>query len=1282
DLALGTVVNYDPVKGFGFLQAEGIHGDIFFSRGELPEKLRESEKREQVVGQKMEFELYRNTEGKLRGKRFLILPPAGSKSATPPLGPRARGKILKYDKSKGFGFISCKYANDVFFMRSQLPKEYIECSMEELKELDVSFEMYMKQPGKPRANAIEVLGKDGSPEQGEFPGEEVFPEESKKAKSGEVLSGVIINFEPVKGYGFLKSDNVEERIDGAKRNPRTLAQPAIGWPQPVPAYAAEQFAAVELRVQQAREQADSTIAAVRRVQMDAERQVAGFAAARTRAEELSTQAMRRAARAEVSLEAARAAAAAAIRAASEAARAETAAAVRAANEAARADTAAAIRAAREAAQAEAAAAIRLAEEENERIRRNAKSIIQRLKGTPQATEPSFQAMNSAARAFVSATGLMKLPAEQAHAKAQKLRDTLFERIRKGEKLPQMILLQDAQQIISFCDREYGTGDKVKERQPAAPPALAAAGARRDEEDMPPHRRGVQQLRCAIRKGPRGVIMNFQRRIQYGPYGPQISQVKVATYKTSRDTLWFSRPGAYVCCDACLKAVPQSRGSLQGAPQRSRFAHDEFLCTDCMMNGVGPGSGLTIAGPGSGMTVAGSGSGVADLADRRPPNTATDAEVLGTKERRARPEGPCCDQASPSNGCSRPSCEGWVEVGQQEAGAESFGSFVSRARSRSNQSGRKEGKDASHNRSGKKVENTHHSPNRGEGEMEDRDRSKESQSERGAMNQERNEKRRRVWQQDEEDTEGQQQDKEDTEGQQQDEEDIQDQQSDGGSTSVTCCCDRCITLPVRSRVRCVCRLCHKGLAPTFSRAVAAAAAVCQVHCARATAVHTEMRVSSQTTMVIVILMTALILAAMWWTMAGRVRASRVAIVNASPSDERDRKCLNCEALGEEVVALVSVIDRLDDRIEVLENSATRAVEPTQGGGVTAAAKPTQGGGGAAVRKSGRQLIVPPSVRRRPPARNSVGGEQQTCGGMMPTETEKLAREIVEGVAAMAAKRPPGDPRRWQKAVEEDSASAVESDYGHIQPGDAAVPVFVAKTRRGSDSGWPPLAGAAHAMTLRRAATATDSPGGTPHSAACRLRRGKWRQEKTSIQDFGEHVVVPKNRWTRLGKDADRERGALERLREVPSSVVAGDGPVSAGAKEFARQAMWNCQRSDNRQAKSWRSGFIGALPSADGRKAHEVTHLPYQQWRPVCVSCKAADSPHHRLPEEGADGTPVVEFDYGFVSPTGQADECEAPVVLVARAETSAQCVTGVDTKCVTRVDTTFSAEVPGEGCKC
>ena len=95
-------------------------------------------------------------------------------------------------------------------------------------------------------------------------------------------------------------------------------------------------------------------------------------------------------------------------------------------------------------------------------------------------------------------------------------------------------------------------------------------------------------------------------------------------------------------------------------------------------------------------------------------------------------------------------------------------------------------------------------------------------------------------------------------------------------------------------------------------------------------------------------------------------------------------------------------------------------------------------------------------------------------------------------------------------------------------------------------------------------------------------------------------------------------------------------------------MWNCRYKSKRSF----SGLLGALPSSDERKAHEVTHLPYQQWCPVCVSCKAADLPHRKLPEEGADDTPVVEFDYGFVSPTGQSDDCETPVVLVARVKQS------------------------------
>ncbi|CAE8737401.1 unnamed protein product, partial [Polarella glacialis] len=172
----------------------------------------------------------------------------------------------------------------------------------------------------------------------------------------------------------------------------------------------------------------------------------------------------------------------------------------------------------------------------------------------------------------------------------------------------------------------------------------------------------------------------------------------------------------------------------------------------------------------------------------------------------------------------------------------------------------------------------------------------------------------------------------------------------------------------------------------------------------------------------------------------------------------------------------------------------------------------------------------------------------------------------------------------------------------------------------------------------------------------LGRQQRRRQRQQGQSLGECRWGPElATCTADQKDFWDESSGDDVPRSFQSAWEAKRAAEAAGqdgAKEFARQAMWNCQHSDQQQAKSWRGGFIGALPSADERKAHEVTHLPYQQWCPVCVSCKAADSPHHRLPEEGADDTPVVEFDYGFVSPTGQADECEAPVVLVARAKQS------------------------------
>ncbi|CAJ1374180.1 unnamed protein product [Effrenium voratum] len=191
-LALGTVANYDPNKGFGFLKSETIPTDVFFQRQELPLELREEKK--ELVGKLMEFEVKKMRDGKLRARKLLHL-----KRGSGPLGPRARGRVIKYHKEKGYGFIDCDFANNVFFLRSSLPKDLNDASLEELKELEISFELSSKEPGKPRASHLEILGRERLPA-------------GKAPQEGEILSGEIVAFEPGKGYGFVKTKSCEEDV--------------------------------------------------------------------------------------------------------------------------------------------------------------------------------------------------------------------------------------------------------------------------------------------------------------------------------------------------------------------------------------------------------------------------------------------------------------------------------------------------------------------------------------------------------------------------------------------------------------------------------------------------------------------------------------------------------------------------------------------------------------------------------------------------------------------------------------------------------------------------------------------------------------------------------------------------------------------------------------------------------------------------------------------------------------------------------------------------------------
>mmetsp|Transcript_19130 Transcript_19130/g.55546 ORF Transcript_19130/g.55546 Transcript_19130/m.55546 type:complete len:734 (+) Transcript_19130:117-2318(+) len=113
-------------------------------------------------------------------------------------------------------------------------------------------------------------------------------------------------------------------------------------------------------------------------------------------------------------------------------------------------------------------------------------------------------------------------------------------------------------------------------QPQAP-GLAAAPMTPPMEDidlarLPPPTRTV------LRKpgGPRR-----SRRITYTQGEMFAREVYVESYRSCGEQLWFHMPGAIVACDGCDKAVPQSMGSLQGAPAQSQFAQNRFICGECM-----------------------------------------------------------------------------------------------------------------------------------------------------------------------------------------------------------------------------------------------------------------------------------------------------------------------------------------------------------------------------------------------------------------------------------------------------------------------------------------------------------------------------------------------------------------------------------------------------------------------------------------------------------------------------------------------------------------------------
>merc|ERR1719329_518025 len=196
---------------FGFCRTDAIPEDIFFLKSEMPPDLKDEKQKDKVIHQRVEFEVFTMPDGKIRARRMVRLTErqrgGGDKGGA---ARRVFGSITKYDKGKGYGFIrSAITPENIFFLRSSLPKEMHDDDAKDLMGLEVSFDFFFNDEGKPRASHVEVASHDDDRPQ---PSSAPDLDEADGVQSGEVLLGRIVRFDPVKGYGFVNAEEHSEDI--------------------------------------------------------------------------------------------------------------------------------------------------------------------------------------------------------------------------------------------------------------------------------------------------------------------------------------------------------------------------------------------------------------------------------------------------------------------------------------------------------------------------------------------------------------------------------------------------------------------------------------------------------------------------------------------------------------------------------------------------------------------------------------------------------------------------------------------------------------------------------------------------------------------------------------------------------------------------------------------------------------------------------------------------------------------------------------------------------------
>ena len=86
------------------------------------------------------------------------------------------------------------------------------------------------------------------------------------------------------------------------------------------------------------------------------------------------------------------------------------------------------------------------------------------------------------------------------------------------------------------------------------------------------------------------------------------------------------------------------------------------------------------------------------------------------------------------------------------------------------------------------------------------------------------------------------------------------------------------------------------------------------------------------------------------------------------------------------------------------------------------------------------------------------------------------------------------------------------------------------------------------------------------------------------------------------------------------------------------------------------------PTEEERELHNLTHMPYRAWCPLCVKCKGAGDYHKQY----YDKKPVVQVDYSFVTQKLPADGESKGKTLSATVLSAVDITTGMVSSCIVK----------------